>query len=176
MTAQNISQLHSWKHDDYAEAARDIWMALGDISKEEIFGRQVLCAVYVRPNEKTTKRADGTVFKVHFTTKAQEEDIWQGKVMLVLKLGPGAFKGEVDYLTDMFGTSDPEKLPKVGDWLFAQPSAGVPMSVMGAGAARPKGVDHRGDPTDKFEWDGWPCRILSDDLFFGRMSAPHVIV
>ena len=151
-------------------------MALGDISQEEVFGRQVLCAVYVRPNHQQVKRPDGTVGRMCITTKAQEEDIWQGKVMLVLKMAPGAFKGEADYLSDMFGTSDPAKLPKVGDWLFAQPSSGVAMSIEGEGAARPQDVDYRGEPTDKFEWDGWRCRILSDDLFFGRMSAPHVIV
>lgn len=162
---QSVSQLHNWHHDSYAEAEADIHQSIGDISKEEIFGRQVLCAVYVRPGK--------TNAGVHVTTSAQQEDVWQGKVMLILKMGPDAFQGEESYHKAMFGDAP---APKVGDWVFARPNDGVAMSICGEGAERPKGKDFRGDPLDKYDWNGWPCRILPDEQIFGRMSLPHHIV
>lgn len=168
MTAKTVSQLHKQGHSDYDEAKRDIHTALGDISKEEIWGRQVLCAVYVRPNVTTV--AGGQVW---MPQSAQEEDIWQGKALLVLKMGPGAFQGDRAYLDNTFPGG---KAPQVGDWLFARPSDGIQMSVMGEGAKRPQGLDALKRAIDKFEWDGWPCRILQDESFFGKMSTPNKIV
>lgn len=170
MSAKSVSQLHKHGHADYAQAVKDIHQALGDITKEDIWGRQVLCAVYVRPNE--------TQSGVCVPTSAQEEDIWQGKALLVLKIGPSAFSGQDSYLKATFpaGEDGNPIVPQVGDWLFAKPNDGVPMSIMGEGASRPQGKDYRGNEVDKFEWDGWPCRILQDDSFFGKMSAPHKIV
>lgn len=170
MSAKSVSQLHKHGHADYAQAVKDILQALGNIDGEDIWGRQVLCAVYVRPNE--------TQAGVCVPTSAQEEDIWQGKALLVLKIGPNAFQGADSYLEATFPKDKDGniKVPKVGDWLFARPNDGVAMSIMGEGASRPQGKDFRGGPVDKFEWDGWPCRILQDDSFFGKMSAPHKIV
>lgn len=169
MSAKTVSQLHTQGHADYAQAVKDIHQAVGDISKEQIWGRQVLCAVYVRPN---TITRDGKTTWI--PTGAQEEDIWQGKALLVLKMGPSAFQGDESYLKATF--PDLDALPQVGDWLFARPNDGVSMSIMGDAASRPQGADFKGNPVDKFEWDGWPCRILQDDSFFGKMSAPHKIV
>lgn len=186
MSSKTVSQLHKKGHADYAEAVRDIHAQIGDISKEQVFGRQVLCAVYVRPQ--VTEPSPGKFVWTPATT--QDEDVWQGKALLVLKLGPNAFKGDDSYLRATFppvlgGDGNPVvddkgaeiiDVPKVGDWLFARPNDGIPMSVMGEGATRPQGEDFRGGPVDKFEWDGWPCRILQDESFFGKMSTPNKIV
>lgn len=174
MGAKTVSQLHKPGYADYSVAEADIRKAVGDVSKEDIWSRQVLVGVYVRPN--TVVGKEGKITWI--PTSAQEEDIWQGKALLVLKMGPGAFKGDKSYLEATFprGPDGELNLPKEGDWLFARPNDGVAMSIMGEGAARPQGVDHQGKPVDKFEWDGWPCRILQDDSFFGKMSVPHAIV
>lgn len=181
MSMKTVSQLHQAGYSDYAQAVKDIHQALGDISQEHIWGRQVLCAVYVRPNSTEKRDANGQPVKdpegkpvvIWHTTSAQEEDVWQGKALLVLAMGPDAFQGDESYLKATFPDGKP---PKVGDWLFARPNDGIAMSVLGAGASRPQGVDHMGRALDKFEWDGWPCRILQDTSFFGKMSVPHAIV
>lgn len=170
MSAKTVSQLHKQGHADYDIAKKEIHQALGNISSEQVWGRQVLCAVYVRPN--CTTLPNGTMIWV--PTSSQEEDIWQGKALLVLALGPSAFKGDESYIKATF--PDMANLPKVGDWLYARPNDGIAMSVMGDGASRPQGTDHLGRPVDKFDWDGWPCRILQDESFFGKMTAPHKIV
>lgn len=169
MSARTVSQLHKQGHADYEVAKTEIHQALGDISKEEIWGRQVLCAVYVRPS--CHQIAGGKT--VWTTTSAQEEDIWQGKALLVLAMGPNAFQGDQSYLDATFPGG---KAPKVGDWLFARPNDGIAMSVMGEGATRPQGKDHLDRPVDKFDWDGWPCRIIQDESFFGKMSTPNKVV
>ena len=65
-------------------------------------GSGVLVAVYVRPNK--------TKGGILLTDKSQDEDKFQGKVGLVLKLGPIAF---VDDDTHRFG----EDIPQPGDWV-----------------------------------------------------------
>lgn len=168
MTVKTVSQLHSQGHADYDEAKRDMLEALGDLSKEELFGRQVMCAVYVRPA--VTVMPSGQ--QIWRPQSAQEEDVWQGKALLVLAMGPSAFSGDDSYIAATF----PNGAPKVGDWLYARPNDGVQMSVMGDGAKRPQGKDHLGRDVDKFDWDGWPCRVLQDESFFGKMSTPNKIV
>ena len=159
-----ISNLHRWHHDDYDEAKQQIHQSLGSIADIEVFGRQVLVAVYIRPNK------SGMIYQ---TVKAQAEDIYQGKAALILKCGPGAFKGEQSYLNTMFGHMPP---PEPGDWVFVRPSDGFAISLCGDNAKRPRGKTFHDEEVDLFEWDGWPCRILSDDSLIGRMNKPHTLV
>jgi len=72
------------------------------ISTVQVLGARVLVGVYVRP----TKTAAGIIL----TDKSADEDKYQGKVGLVLKLGPIAFQ---DDATHRFG----DIKPKVGDWV-----------------------------------------------------------
>lgn len=65
-------------------------------------GSGVLVAVYVRPNK--------TKGGILLTDKSQDEDKFQGKVGLVLKLGPLAF---ADDDTHRFGGD----IPQPGDWV-----------------------------------------------------------
>ena len=64
---------------------------------------EVLCAIYVRPE----KTSGGLVISHH----SQEEDVYQGKVGLVLAMGPLAFKEDADH--NWGGV-----IPKVGDWVL----------------------------------------------------------
>lgn len=160
-----VSHLHTHHHDDYDEAKAQIHRAIGSIEDIEIIGSQVLVAAYVRPN----KTANG----FYVGTKAQKEDIWQGKAVLVLKLGPSAFDGDEAYLRAMFGDG-PSIAPD--DWVFVSCASGLPISLIGDGGQRVKGADHRGDPIDIFEWDGWPCRVIPAESIIGRINKPHSVV
>lgn len=152
-------------YDDYEVAKGFIHQALGDLSETDIWDANVLCGVFCRPNV--------TPSGIYLTEKEVKEDWWQHKVVLVLKMGPDAFQGDPSYQRARFGDAGP---PAVGDWLFARPEAGVQISLIGDGASRPQGRDHRGEPMDIFAWPGWPCRIIPHDQFLGRLTKPHSIV
>jgi hypothetical protein len=160
------SRLHNWHHDDYEIAKEHIWRQLGDISESLVFGRQVLCAIYIRP-------AFNPGNKLTYTDHQQAEDIAQGKSMLVLQLGPDAFQGDDDYVASMFGKWGP---PKVGDWLWARAGTGEQLQMQGEGAERVTYQDRHGDDQKSYPFDGWPCRVLQDDSFIGRVAKPHQVV
>jgi hypothetical protein len=161
-----ITRHHKPAYDDYEIAKDHIHQALGDITDIEVFGRQVLVAVFCRPIVN-----DRGFFQ---TVKEIKEDWWQHKAVLILKLGPDAFNGTEAYLNATFGSGVPA--PKPNEWLFANASAGLQVNLMGDGASRPQGKDYAGRPIDLFEWEGWPCRIIGDDNFLGRLVKPHSVV
>lgn len=66
-----------------------IWSLVGDLSGVELGGDKVLLGLYVRPE----KTAGGIIRP----DSNKEEDIWQGKVGLVLKWGRDAFQDTPDY-------------------------------------------------------------------------------
>lgn len=162
----SYSNLHKWHHSDYEVVKQHIWAQLGDISESQVFGRQVLCALYIRPGR-------NPVTGIEFTEKAQAEDIAQGKSMLVLQLGPDAFCGTDDYQRSMFGDWG---APKVGDWLWSRSAVGEPLHMQGEGAVRIMHDDRRAEAQKSYPFDGWPCRVLSDESFIGRVAKPHQIV
>ncbi len=163
---EKISRHHKPSYDDYEVAKAHIHQALGDITDIEVFGRQVLVAVFCRP----TVSPNGW-FE---TVTGMKEDWWQSKAVLVLKVGPDAFNGTEAYLDATFGKGVPA--PRAGDWLFANASAGIQINLMGDGASRPQGKDYKGRSIDLFEWEGWPCRIIGDDNFLGRITNPQSVV
>jgi len=65
---------------------------------------KVLVAIYVR-SEKTKGG-------IYLTDKLRDEDIYQGKVGLVIGLGPLAFKD------DEQRKFHPDSIPKIGDWVL----------------------------------------------------------
>lgn len=164
--SEGTSRHHRPFLDDYAISKMHIMQSIGDIGDIDIFGRQVLCAVFCRPNV--------TPKGFYIGAKEVKEDWWQHKVVMVLKLGPEAFKGDDSYHNAVFG--DGIAVPQVGDWLVANASAGIQISLCGDGGARPKGKDHHGHEMDIYEWDGWPCRIIGDDCFLGRITKPHGVI
>lgn len=84
------------------EDPRDTIMRDIDLSDVQVLGARVLVAVYVRP-----KQSAGGIY---LPDKTVDEDKYQGKVGLVLALGPIAFE---DDQTHRFG----EIKPEVGDWV-----------------------------------------------------------
>lgn len=109
---------------------------LGDLSNIEIFNNQILVAIYIRPNK--TKGGiiltDGTV----------QEDLYQGKVGLLVKMGPAAFQDENGqwFNNESFN---------LHDWLVFRPSDGWSVNV-----------------------NGVQCRMLSDTQIKMRIPTPDV--
>jgi hypothetical protein len=172
--SDGVTRHHRPFYDDYDVAKLHILQSVGDLSEFEVFGRNLIMAVFCRPNMMPIKNDAGEVIS-HFylPVKEAKEDQFQHKAMLVLKMGPGCFQDKEDYLRSMFGDREP---PKPGDWLWANASTGTQFNIAGEGWSSPQGVDHRGQPINLFEWDGWPCRILTDESFFGRLTKPHQVV
>ena len=99
-------------HDvDPKQALLDI---LGDISELRVFNNKVLVAIYTRP-EKTA----GGIF---LTDKTREEDKWQGKVGLIIKMGPEAFD-------DPSGQYFRDVNISLHDWVWFRPSDGFPVTT-----------------------------------------------
>ena len=86
-----------------SDPADQIVKEVGDLSKVDIFANQVLLGVYKRP--------DKTAGGVFLSDLTRGEDEHQGKVGLVLKLGPRAYVDDDENHFD-----DSEKV-KVGDWV-----------------------------------------------------------
>lgn len=124
--------------DDPKEALLE---ALGDISGLELFHNQVMVATYIRPE----KTAGG----IYLPDKTLTEDRFQGKVGLVVKVGPLAFKDDGPY---KFGGVE----IKEGDWVFYRASDGMELFS----------VDKTG---------GVPCRVFEDTQIKGRVSDPAML-
>jgi co-chaperonin GroES (HSP10) len=115
----------------------EIIASIGDLSQLEIMHNQILVGIWMRPQ----KTAGGIIL----TDKTVDEDKWQGKVGLVLKKGPQAFKS--DSTTDFAGQNVEE-----GDWLLYRVSDGFAIDI-----------------------NGTHCRLLEDVHIKGRVSDPSVI-
>lgn len=83
--------------------------ALGDFT-DEVFHSQVLCMTYCQP-EKTSGG-------IYIPPSSQVEDRFQGKIALVIGMGPGAF------LDDAVAKFHGQKI-KLHDWVLARPSDGM---------------------------------------------------
>ena len=107
---------------------------LGDISQFEIFNNQILCAVYIRP--KKTKSG------IYLSDQTTDEDRYQSKVGLIIKMGPQAF---VDETNSWFSGNE----ANVDDWIVFRPSDGWSITV-----------------------NNVLCRILDDTSVRGRIKHP----
>ena len=88
--------------------------AVGDLSNYDIFHNQILVAIYVRPN----KTAGGIIL----TDNTLKEDEYQGKVGLVVKVGPTAFLDTED--EDFQGQA-----VNVGDWVVFRTGDGWQLTI-----------------------------------------------
>ena len=132
---------------DTNDAKKDLLSLVGDLSKFEVFNNQVLVAVYVRP-EKTK----GGIF---LPDKAKDEDKYQSKVGLILKVGPSAF---VDDAQNWFkGVTVQEH-----DWIIFRPSDGwqVTLNTLQKSISREDVVD---------------CRIVGEASVRMRVTDPDFI-
>lgn len=110
---------------------------LGDISDIEVFNNDVLVAIYVRPSV--------TAGGIHLPDAYRDEDKAQGKVGLVVKMGPEAFRDDSGHWFNGVSVN-------VGDWVWYRVSDGFPVSV-----------------------GGTPCRVLKDTSVRGTTKQPDRI-
>lgn len=138
MSVSSVSTLHEIAEASGSDPRGALLTALGDISHWEIGPRKVLCATYIRP-EKTT----GGIIRI---TRSLEEDRFQGKVGLVLALGPLCFD-DPKYFGDF--------RIDVGEWAIFNPSAGwESYQVRDSGR------------------DGVPVRLFDDTQILGKTTEP----
>lgn len=97
-----------------------IFEKIGDLSTVGVTFSQVLLGIYERPS--TMKLPSGEI--LHIADQTREEDGFQGKAALVLKLGPLAFKDTAEVDFQGFKV-------EVGQWVVLRPSDGWPVSIHG---------------------------------------------
>lgn len=91
-----------------------LFRAVGDLSNYEIFHNQILIAIYVRP--------ETTAGGIIRPGQNVDEDEYQGKVGLVVKVGPSAFLDNEDQ--DFLGqTVSP------GDWVVFRTGDGWQLTI-----------------------------------------------
>lgn len=117
----------------------------GNLDDIEIFGNDILVAIYQRPE----KTKSGLIL----VDSTRSEDVHQGKLGLVLKVGPTAF---IDENGERFRDIAP------GDWVFFRPSDGWRMTLNSL-----KGNYAKDDIVD--------CRMVSDVSIRGRVSHPDLV-
>lgn len=113
------------------------------IDSIEIFHNQVLCATHLGPD-----KSPGGIL---YTEKTLAEGRFQGKIFLVLKMGPLAFKD--DALAKFGGV-----IVKEGDWVIARPSDGFEMFSV-----------------DATKSAGTCCRLFDDTSIKGRVTDPALV-
>lgn len=100
-------------HD--VDPRQKIYDEIGDLSGIDIFNNQVLVAVYMRPEK--------TKGGILLPGQARDEDRYQGKVGLVVKLGSQAFVSTDEWNFD--------SVVKLGWWVILRPSDGWSINVNG---------------------------------------------
>ena len=103
----------------------------------EVFGNRVLVA--------TAPRCERSRGGIIFTDKNIDEERYQGKVGLILKMGEGAFKFDGSY--EWVGPA-----PKVGDWVFYRTPDSWECGVSGVS-----------------------CRFIRDEYIVGKVNSPDAI-
>ena len=144
----NLRQLAEAAAHDPAEP---LLAAAGDLSDYEVFHNLVLVATYIAP-PKILKGPNGEAIQFHAPDNALSEDRFQGKVGLVLKVGPTAFKD--DSVAKFGGVT-----VKQGDWVAYRPSDGHELFIR----------DRRKSN------EGLSCRLIEDVFIRGRVSDPSLI-
>jgi len=122
-------------HDE--DPKQTLMDAVGSLDDVEIFNNKILAAIYVRP-EKTKSG-------IYIPDAHRDEDKIQGKVGLVVKMGPEAFEDPNGNWFNGVKVSE-------GDWVVFRPSDGWSITV-----------------------NGIQCRILDDTNIRGRIQRPDQV-
>lgn len=101
--------------DHKGDPAKELLAKFGKLDDATVKMNRILVAYYIRP-EKTKSG-------IHLPDSVRKEDEWQGKVGLVIKLGPSAYADP-----NLFA---PEDAVSVGDWVMFRPSAGLDCQIRG---------------------------------------------
>jgi co-chaperonin GroES (HSP10) len=120
------------------DPAKAICEIVGNLDDFEIIGDRVLIGIYMRP-EKTK----GGIIRPDAN---KEEDVYQGKVGLVLKWGPDAFKNPET--GDMY-----EQVANVGEWVVFKVGDGWQLEV-----------------------NKMPCRMIKDANIIAKIKDPMSVV
>ncbi len=131
--------------------AEPLLAAAGNLDSYAPMHNFVLVATYVPP-PKIMKGPNGEDIIFHESDRSHDENRFQGKVGLVLKLGPIAFK---DDNATKFG----DVIPKPGDWVVYQPS---------------QGFEHFIRDRTKFN-EGLSCRLIQDVFVLEIVEDPSLI-
>lgn len=131
--------------DHATDPRKEILDRVGDLTGVDVFGSDVLVAIYRRPE----KTKSGIIL----ADSTREEDKYQGKVFLILKMGPLAF---VDEDGNRFRDL------KEGDWVVARTSDGWAVTLNSA-----QGFTTRESAID--------CRIITDINIRLRVTSPDLI-
>jgi len=129
-----ITQFAMAHEKDPADVIRE---EVGDLSKVDLFHNQILVGVYKRPE----KTKGGIII----TQKSAGEEVFQGVVGLVLKVGPTAFQN--DNHNDFKGQN-----VEPGQWIV-----------------------YRTSDTHKVAINGTICRLLEDAHVKLRVPHPDVV-
>jgi hypothetical protein len=125
-----------------ADTKEGLLANLGDLSGIEIGKIQVLLAIYVRPQV--------TASGIALTQKYQKEDIYQGKVGLVVKIGSGCTFDHLD------------RPPQLHDWVVVRPSDTWPFDI---------NTDTKALFADEFT----PCRLAYQDHIRAVVGHPGMV-
>lgn len=120
--------------DHENDPKKEILDKLGDLSNIEIFNNQILVAVYIRPQK--------TKSGIYLSDKTVDEDRYQGKVGLLVGMGPSAFNDEN-------GQWFNQAQFNLHDWLVFRPSDGWSVT-----------------------FNGVLCRMMSDTQVKARIPSP----
>ena len=121
-----------------ADPRKAILGLIGNIDDIEVIGDMVLVGIYIRPE----KTAGGIIRP----TSNKQEDVWQGKVGLVLKHGPDAF-------TDPDTGQKYTQRTEVGDWCVFKVGDGWSLNIK-----------------------EYPCRLVRDVSIKMKVKDPNIIL
>ncbi len=142
----SATALKSKQNDPAANLKRDILAKIGDVSEFEIAQNEILLAIYQRP-----ETTSGGIIQVAQTLK---EDIYQGKVGLVVKIGEHCQFDRVDPYTNV----QTGIVISLHDWVVTRPSDTWALEV-----------NMRSDTLSKRDYV--VCRLVHDKDI--RAKIPH---
>jgi hypothetical protein len=128
-----ISKIHDLKTKTEA-----IKRKVGDLNGISVMFNMVLLAAYVRP-----AMTKGGIIR---PGENVEEDVWQGKVGLVIKHGPDAFKDDDDM-------SFNGQKAELGEWVVFKVGDAWQLTI-----------------------NDWPCRLVRDSSIRMKTEDPTIIV
>ena len=167
-----VATLHRVDQSVY-NVADEMDKVIGSLDDLTITGQDILVGVFVRPSKTKIKGAGGKDFILHTggTGKEAVEDIYQGKIVRILKMGPLAFDlGKCPSLATEWPGGE---LPKVGDWVFCRANDGIQVSYKGTGSQDTSMFEDMAKVPSN---GGWPCRIVAFSDVIGKVSDPAVLV
>lgn len=160
MPAAVMKVLHNVAAEYPDDLKKEIFKAVGKIDHIEVFGQEILCAAFIQ----SPFFGNGMLVK---GDKEQNEDKWQSKCFLVLKLGDKVEKAAKEQ-----GLA----LPRVGDWCFGNVQEHFQLSVRGTGSASLKDPKEPNKNVRPWGDAGWPCRLVMLSDLRGRTTRPQDVM